>query len=87
MYTHLFYCCLSGVSGYKYASVQHSVTEYTERNEQYLLFYCCLCGVSGYKYDRALLRINLAFSTLVWRLQECVILMNVDTQVEQGKNA
>ena len=35
------------------------------------LFYCCLCVASWYTYDRALLRISLAFSTLVWRLQEC----------------
>ena len=36
-----------------------------------ILFYCCLCVASWYTYDRALLRISLAFSTLVWRLQEC----------------
>ena len=36
-----------------------------------ILFYCCLCVASWYTYDRALLRISLAFSTVVWRLQEC----------------
>ena len=36
-----------------------------------ILFYCCLCVASWYTYDRGLLRISLAFSTLVWRLQEC----------------
>ena len=36
-----------------------------------ILFYCCLCVASWYTYDRALLRISLAFSTLVWSLQEC----------------
>ena len=36
-----------------------------------ILFYCCLCVASCYIYDCALLRISLAFSTLVWRLHEC----------------
>ena len=70
MYTHLFYCCLLACLGTN--THQFSIRLPNIPNAMNnILFYCSLCVASWYTYDCALLCISLAFSTLVWRLQEC----------------